>query len=98
MVETVDKVSQTPLSGARVVMHPYRAGTYYSPCGSSLERYSLFWAIDDSARDLLQKQKKMEYSLLTAAGRLRLVLSLCRERRIEIRCVPSRRRELPLGL
>ena len=27
MVETVDKVSQTPLSGARVVMHPYRAVT-----------------------------------------------------------------------
>jgi hypothetical protein len=26
-VETVDKVSQTPLSGARVVMHPYRAVT-----------------------------------------------------------------------
>ena len=24
-VETVDKVSQTPLSGARVVMHPYKA-------------------------------------------------------------------------
>ena len=27
MVETVDMVSQTPLSGARVVMHPYRAVT-----------------------------------------------------------------------
>lgn len=26
-VETVDKVSQTPLSGARVVMHPYKAVT-----------------------------------------------------------------------
>jgi len=26
-VETVDKVSQTPLTGARVVMHPYRAVT-----------------------------------------------------------------------
>jgi len=26
-VETVDKVSQTPLGGARVVMHPYRAVT-----------------------------------------------------------------------
>jgi hypothetical protein len=26
-VETVDSVSQTPLSGARVVMHPYRAVT-----------------------------------------------------------------------
>jgi hypothetical protein len=26
-VETVDKVTQTPLSGARVVMHPYRAVT-----------------------------------------------------------------------
>jgi hypothetical protein len=26
-VETVDKVNQTPLSGARVVMHPYRAVT-----------------------------------------------------------------------
>ena len=26
-VETVDKASQTPLSGARVVMHPYRAVT-----------------------------------------------------------------------
>ena len=27
MVETVDMVSQTPLSDARVVMHPYRAVT-----------------------------------------------------------------------
>ena len=27
MVETIDMVSQTPLSGARVVMHPYRAIT-----------------------------------------------------------------------
>ena len=27
MVETVDKASQTPLRGARVVMHPYRAVT-----------------------------------------------------------------------
>jgi len=27
MVETVDKASQTPLTGARVVMHPYRAVT-----------------------------------------------------------------------
>jgi hypothetical protein len=26
-VETIDKASQTPLSGARVVMHPYRAVT-----------------------------------------------------------------------
>jgi hypothetical protein len=26
-VETVDKISQSPLSGARVVMHPYRAVT-----------------------------------------------------------------------
>jgi capsular polysaccharide biosynthesis protein len=26
-VETVDKVTQTPLSGARVVMHPYKATT-----------------------------------------------------------------------
>ena len=27
MVQTVDMVSQTPLSGARVVMHPYRTIT-----------------------------------------------------------------------
>ena len=26
-IETVDKVTQTPLSGARVVMHPYRVVT-----------------------------------------------------------------------